>query len=112
MRFGLICASLFLAAVLLFPASVNCAASDTHTVYIESQLVWGTNPTNPPPKLRLVGPKMSARLKNSPFKWDHYYEVSRQTNSVKFNETKPITMSSDCQIKVTNLGASQIKLDL
>jgi len=112
MRFGLICASLFVAAVLLFPASVTCSASDTGTLNIESQLVWGSNTTNPPPKLRLVGPKMSARLANSPFKWDHYYEVNRQTTGVKLNEKKRVTMSKNCEIVITNLGDSQIKLDV
>jgi hypothetical protein len=110
MRLGLMFASLVL--VLLFSASVVCFASDTSPLNLESQLVWGSNTTNPPPKLRLVGPKMSARLANSPFKWEHYYEVSRQTNSVKFNQVKSITMSPNCKIEVTNLGGSQIKLDL
>lgn len=112
MRRGLFCASVFVVAVLLFPASVVCSASDTKALSIESQLVWGSNTTNPPPRLRLVGPKMSARLMNSPFKWDHYYEVNRQTNSVKLNEVKTVTMSKNCEIRVTNLGGSQIKLDL
>lgn len=112
MRLGLICASLFVASALLFSASVVCAAPDTRTLDIESQLVWGTNATNPPTKLRLVGPKMSARLMNSPFKWSRYYEVNRQTNSVKLNQAKTVTMSKNCQIVITNLGNSQIKLDV
>jgi hypothetical protein len=112
MRLGLICARFLLAAVLLFPASLVCAAADRSGLNIESQLVWGTNDPKPDAKLRPVGPKMSARLANSPFKWNHYYEVNRQTNRVKFNEIKPITMSKDCQIRVTNLGDSQVKLDL
>jgi hypothetical protein len=112
MRLGLICASLFVVAVLLFPASVACSASDIGTLNIESQLVWGTNDPKPDPKLKPVGPKMSARLANSPFKWDHYYEVNRPIFSVKLNETKRVTMSKNCEIKVTNLGGSQIKLEL
>jgi hypothetical protein len=112
MRLGLICAGLFVVSTLLFPISVAHAASDTRTLDIEAQLVWGTNGTNAPAKLRLVGPRMSERLKHSPFKWDHYYEMNRQTIKVKFNETKPITMSKHCEIKITNLGDSQIKLDL
>lgn len=111
MRFGLFCVSLLLATALLFPASVR-AASDTRTVNIEAQLVWGTNGPKPDSKLRLVGPKMSERLKSSPFKWDHYYEVNRQTNAVKFNQEKTVIMSKNCQIVITNLGDSQIKLQL
>ena len=112
MRFGLICARLFLASALLFFAGVVHAASDTDTLNIEAQLVWGTNGPKPDSKLKPVGPKMSERLKKSPFKWDYYYEVNRQTHPVKFNEEKTITMSKNCQIVITNLGDSQVKLQL
>lgn len=112
MRPGLICATLLVVSAVLFPVGVVRAASDAKTLDIEVQLVWGTNATNVPPKLRLVGPKMSARLMNSPFKWSRYYEVNRQTNKVKFNQTTGFTMSKNCQINVTNLGDSQIKLDV
>lgn len=114
MRLGLICASFLVAAALLFPASAVCAASDTGTLNIESQLVWGTNNPKPDTKLKPVGPKMSARLKGSPFKWDHYFEVNRQTNKVKFGDGNEIriTMSRNCEIRITNLGDSQIRCKL
>ncbi len=111
MRFGLFCVSLLLVTVFLFPG-ITLAASDTGTVNIEAQLVWGTNGPKPDSKLKLVGPKMSERLKSSPFKWDHYYEVNRQTVPVKINKATTIPMSKDCQIVITYLGDSQIKLDL
>jgi hypothetical protein len=111
MRFGLFCVSLLLVSLVL-PAGVVRAASDTSTMNIESQLVWGTNGPKPDSKLKLVGPKMSERLKGSPFKWDHYYEVNRQTNAVKLNEEKTVPMSKNCQIVITNLGDSQVKLQL
>ena len=88
MRLGLICAGLFAVSALLFTGSVARAASDTSTMNIESQLVWGTNGTNAPTKLRLVGPRMSDRLKHSPFKWDRYYEVNRQTNGGEIQREK------------------------
>lgn len=112
MRPGLICASFLVAAALLFPTSVVCAAADTSTLNIESQLVWGTNNPKPDTKLKPVGPKMSARLKSSPFKWDHYFEVNRQTNKVKFGEEVRITMSKNCEIRVTNAGDSQLRCKL
>ena len=112
MRLGLICASLFAVSALLFTGNVARAASDTSSLNIEAQLVWGTNGTNAPGKLKLVGPRMSERLKHSPFKWDRYYEVNRQTDKVKFNEKKSVTMSKDCDIEITNLGDSQLRLRL
>lgn len=102
----------WLIAALLLPASSTLAAPDTGTINLEAQLVWGANEAKPDSKLKPVGPKMSERLKNSPFKWDHYFEVNRQTFKVKFNEEKAVPMSKHCEIRVTNLGDSQVKLEL
>ena len=79
---------------------------------IEAQLIWGANQARPETKLKVVGPKLSDKLKHSPFKWDHYYECNRQTFKVSLNEEKSVTMSKRCEIKVTNLGDSQIKFEL
>lgn len=112
MRPGLLCSSVLLTLVLLFPGIALCAPSDTSTLNIESQLVWGTDGPKPNTNLKLVGPKMSARLKGSPFKWDHYYEVNRQTNKVKFNGTTTVKMSKNCEIQITNLGDSKLECKL
>lgn len=112
MRLGFICASFLTALALLFPGSAVCAAADNGKLKIESQLVWGTNDPKPATGLRLVGPKMSARLKSSPFKWDHYYEVNRQTNSVTLNGETRVKMSKNCEISITNLGDSQLRCRL
>src|SRR6185369_17019280 len=83
---------------------------------LEAQLVWGTNDSKPPAdsktKLVPIGPKLEAKLKKSPFKWEHYYEVRREKFSLKRNEEKAVPMSKNCEIKVKNLGDEQVSLQL
>jgi len=109
MRPGLLC--LLIVAVLYFPATVASAASDT--INIDARLIWGTNEAKTDSKLKPVGPRLSEKLKSSPFKWDHYYECNVQTPiALKLNQGKHVTMSKRCEIAVTYLGNSQIKLEL
>jgi hypothetical protein len=110
MRPGSICLWLFFVTALLF--STGSAQAGSGDMNIEAQLIWGTNDLKPDPKLKPVGPNLSAKLKNSPFKWDHYFEMHRETFTLKANEEKPITMSRVCEIKVTNLGDEQVKFQL
>ena len=109
MRSGLICACLLIAA-LAFPARTAWAAAGD--MDLEAQLIWGTNDLKPDSKLKPAGPNLSGKLRNSPFKWDHYFEVHRETFTLKVNEEKTITMSKNCDIKVMNLGDEQIKFQL
>ncbi len=100
-----------LVAALLLPAQTTSAAPDD-SMSIEAQLIWGTNDSKPDPKYKPIGPKMSDRLKHSPFKWDHYYECNRQTFKAKLNTPEKETMSKRCEIHVTYLGDSQVKFEL
>jgi hypothetical protein len=111
MRSGLIRACLVLmVAALLFP--IASARADTGDMNIEAQLIWGTNDTKPDSKLKPAGPGLSEKLKHSPFKWDHYFEMHREILKLRKNEEKTITMSRNCVISVTNLGDDQIKFQL
>jgi hypothetical protein len=111
MRPGLIRACLlFVAVALLLPvASVRAESGD---MTLEAQLIWGTNDTKPDPKLKPAESKLAAKLKASPFKWDHYFEMHRETFKLKLNEQKTVTMSRNCVISVTNLGGEQLKFQL
>jgi hypothetical protein len=111
MRPGLFCACLlFLMAALLFP--VDSALAETGDMNIEAQLIWGTNDSKPDAKLKPAGPGLSEKLKHSPFKWDHYFEMHRELIKLQRNEEKTITMSRNCVISVTNLGNDQVKFQL
>jgi hypothetical protein len=108
MRLGLICLCLF-SALLFCTGSAHAEAGD---VTLEAQLVWGTNDTKTDPKLKPADPELAKKLKQSPFKWDHYFEVHREILKLKLNEEKTVTMSRNCVISVTNLKDNQIKFQL
>ena len=111
MRPGLFCACLlFLVAALVFP--VDSAFADSGDMTIEAQLIWGTNDSKPDAKLKPAGPILSEKLKHSPFKWDHYFEMHREVIKLRLNEEKTITMSRNCVISITNLGGDQVKFSL
>ncbi len=111
MRPGLIRACLLVVAVaLLFPvASVRAESGDMN---IEALLIWGTNDTTHDPKLKPAETKLAEKLKHSPFKWDHYFEMHREDIKLKLNEEKTITMSRNCVISVTSLKDEQVKFQL
>jgi hypothetical protein len=111
MRSGLIRACLLLVAMaLLLP--VASARAESGDMTLEAQLIWGTNDTKPDPKLKPADSKLAGKLKASPFKWAHYFEMHRETFKLKLNEQKTVTMSRNCVISVTNLGGDQLKFQL
>ena len=117
MRPGLIRASwLLMVAALFFAAASARAQSSTSAqsgaANFEAQLIWGTNDKQSDPKLKPADPKLVEKLKHSPFKWDHYYEMHRETLKLRLNEEKTVTMSRNCVISVTYLKDEQIKFQL
>jgi hypothetical protein len=112
MRPGLIrvCAFFFVTAALLFP--VVSARAESGDMTIEALLIWGTNDTKPDPKLKPADGKLAEKLRHSPFKWDHYFEMHRDLIKLKLNEEKTVTMSRNCVISLTNLGNEQVKFSL
>jgi len=111
MRSGLIRACLlFVAMALLLP--VASARAESGDMTLEALLVWGTNDTKPDPKLKPADVKLAEKLRHSPFKWDHYFEMKREIIKLRLNEERTVTMSRNCVISVTNLGAEQLKFKL
>lgn len=90
----------------------SARAGDSGDVNLEAQLIWGTNDTKPDPKLKPADPKLAEKLRHSPFKWDHYFEMHREQINLRLNEEKPVTMSRNCVVSITNLGDDQIKFQL
>jgi len=118
-RSGLLRASLlFLAAALLFPiasaraqSSYGASSGAAYTTF-EAQLIWGTNDKQSDPKLKPADSKLVEKLKHSPFKWDHYFEMHREPVKLRLNEEKTVTMSRNCVISVTNLKDQNVKFQL
>ena len=98
------------AAVLLWALSARAEPGD---LKCEAQLIWGTNEASSPnPKHKPVAPELEEKLKNSPFKWEHYFEVRRERFIVPLAKEKTVPMSKNCEIRVKNLGDSQVELRL
>jgi hypothetical protein len=130
MRSGLFRASmLFVVAALFFSAaSVRAqssssassgsypgkysASESTNSANFEALLIWGTNDKQSDPKLKPADPKLVEKLKRSPFKWDHYYEMHKEPFKLRLNEEKTLTMSRNCVISVTYLKEENVKFQL
>jgi hypothetical protein len=111
MKFGLICVCLIFVAALVLPTgSARAQSSDTAT--FEALLIWGTNDTKTDPKLKPADPELAKKLKKSPFKWEHYFEMHRELLKLKLNEEQTVKMSRNCVISVTYLKDDQVKFQL
>ena len=103
---------LFLAAALamLLPATARAGSDE---MKLDAKLIWGTNEDkSPDPKHKPVSPELAEKLKNSPFKWKNYFEVKSECFALPKSEEKTISMSKTCEIRIKNLGDSQVELRL
>jgi hypothetical protein len=101
----LVCVAIFF----LLLAGVSARAADKD-LKLEAQLVLGSNDaqTNGRP----VSAQIEKKLKHLPLKWGHYSVVNSQQFTLAKNESKDVSLSSECQISVTNLGGERVKLTL
>jgi len=120
MRSGLLRACfLFLVAALFFPAASARAqsygagyGSQSGAANFEAQLIWGTNEKQSDPKLKAADAKLVEKLQKSPFKWNYYFEMHKETIKLKLNEERTVTMSRNCVISLTYLKDEQMKFQL
>lgn len=104
----LLCAAT--AWLLFVGAAARVQAAD---LKLEAQLIWGTNdPQSPDPNHKPAEPEIQKKLRSSPFKWAHYYEVNRREFSVPKDNSTKIAMSKDCEIQVRNLDGSNVEVSL
>jgi hypothetical protein len=94
----------------MLPTASARAQSDTAT--FEALLIWGTNDAKSDPKLKPADPKLAEKLKKSPFKWEHYFEMHHENLKLKLNEEQTVRMSRNCIISMTNLKDDQIRFQL
>ncbi|MBI3881894.1 MAG: hypothetical protein HY301_17765 [Verrucomicrobia bacterium] len=81
-------------------------------IKLNAQLIWGTNDEkSPEPSHKEVDAALRKRL-NGVFKWQNYFEVSRQAVSVPLKKTVRLKLSGDCEVEVTNQGGNQIQAKL
>jgi hypothetical protein len=76
-------------------------------------LIWATNDeSSPNPKHKEISPELDTKLRATPYKWKHYFEV-HQTNVVLHSkELKKIEMSKHCLLEATNRNDGRIQLNL
>jgi hypothetical protein len=99
--------------IVLATLALSVCAAVAAPVKLEAQLIWGTNEPQPhDSKIKPVEDSLSKKLKESPFKWQNYYEVSRKQISVALNESKKESMSKQCELTVKNLGNDKIEVQL
>jgi hypothetical protein len=83
---------------------------------LKAQLIWGANQDKPDkPYLKDVSPQLRGKLKM--LKWRNFFEVldpNYPTKSFKLpqGETKKLKLSARCEIEVTYLGDSKIRVEL
>jgi len=114
MRPRLISAALGWPAVLLLLLACAPARSVAADLKLQAQLVWGTNDDHPPQgkDYKRVEPDIEKRLKNLPFKWANWFEVSRTNFPVPTGATKKVALSEKCQLEVKNLGNGEVEVVL
>jgi len=104
----IVCAAIFF--LLLAGAGTHAVAGD---LKLEAQLVVGSNDSKPQVSgLKPVAPDIEKKLKKLPLKWDLYFVVSEKKISVSNGDTKKISLSTQCQISVKNLGDQRVELTL
>jgi hypothetical protein len=98
-------------ALLLCAAGTKSLAADAD-LKLEAQLVLGTNDAKPPDsKYQPVDADVAKKLKSLPLKWSNYFVVSSKKFSVPKGEEKQERLG-DCDVKVKNLGQSQVVITI
>jgi hypothetical protein len=77
------------------------------------QLVWCTNEEkSPDPNHKPVSAELEKKLKNQPFKWQHYFEVCSKTISPAEGGSQRVQLSRECVVLVRNLGGNEVEVTL
>src|SRR5450759_1545007 len=99
-------------ALLLGAAGTKSLAADAD-LKLEAQLVIGTNDAKPPDssKYKPVDADVAKKLKSLPLKWSNYFVVSSKKFSIPKGEEKTEKLG-DCDVKVKNLGQSQVVITI
>ncbi len=79
----------------------------------EALLIWGTDDaTSPNQKFAPVDDSLAKKLEKSPYRWKHFYEVSRQPLNVEASGVQSVKLSADCSVEITYLGNDRLEVKL
>lgn len=100
-------------AVIVAGLGLGSARAYAGEMKLEALLVWGTNDAKSPnPKHKPVEAEVAKKLQALPFKWKNYFEVKRERFTLAEGETKDVTMSKVCVIKVVKLGDEKLEVSV
>jgi hypothetical protein len=104
---------LICAAAIIFSFTNAGALAAEGDLKLEAQLVQGSNDAKPKDSnLKPVAHDIEKKLKHLPLKWDHYYVVGGKKFTLAADASRKITLSTECQISVRNLGGSRVEVTL
>jgi hypothetical protein len=77
---------------------------------LEAELVLGTNEAQT--NATLVSPSIERKLKRLPLKWGTYFILTSQQFSMRKDESMTISLGSEPQFYVANLGEEKVEVTL
>jgi len=105
-RLGWICVTL----LLLCAATAKSPAAE---LKLEAQLILGSKDAkSPDPSYKPVDAEVAKKLKSLPLKWSNYFVVSTKQFSVAQDKESQQSLGQGCEVKVKNLGKSQVEVTL
>lgn len=102
---------LLLLGILVFclhPGALAAAAD----AKVQAILVWGTDETSPTNRsLRQLDGKLHEKLAKV-FKWQHYFEVNRQSSGLLAGKSQGLKLSEECSVEIKMLpdNVAEVKL--
>jgi hypothetical protein len=80
----------------------------------EAMLLWGTNDSTPlaGKDYKPVPPDVLKKLHELPLKWTNWFVVRSNIFSLVRGETKEVTMSDKCQLKLKVIGGNETEVSL
>jgi len=99
-----------LVALTLFLTVLSASAGERK---IEARLIWGTNEDKSPnPAHKPLEGEIARKLRELPFKWKNYFEVTRKNFTINDKEYAKVLMSDKCYIEVKDKGDNKVTVKL
>jgi hypothetical protein len=86
------------------------AALRAADLQLEATLIRGTNDSAATALYPLAPAALTASLRRN-FQWTNYYQVTNLMVDIPLNESRDVTMSDRCTLKIKNLGSSRVAVD-
>ena len=101
---------LVLLLAFLFTGLGGARAAAEPAMTFHLQLVHGNDqPTAPTPEAKSIGPKLSKQLR-SVFKWEHYWELKRDSVTLKAGEKARKRMSAEREVEIERFSAKIVEI--